>query len=141
MSRTTPFPIAYSLRSTGSSSFVGSISRALKKAGSGLPLVLGLVLSLTACKTGHSGTVPEFAAGAPVELHVLTSGGFTAAFEALSQEYEAQSGDEIMTAYGPSMGDTPNALPARLARREPADVVILARSALDKLAEEGLVMA
>jgi molybdate transport system substrate-binding protein len=39
------------------------------------------------------------------------------------------------------MGETANAIPQRLARKEPADVVILARSSLDKLAANGLVVA
>jgi molybdate transport system substrate-binding protein len=37
------------------------------------------------------------------------------------------------------MGSTPQAIPARLARREKADVVILAREALDRLAASGQV--
>lgn len=133
-------PLAYSARPTGLMPFVGALGQSLRNAGSKLPIVLGLVLALTACKTGNSGPVSGSAAGSAVELHVLTSGGFTAAFNALSEEYEAQSKAEIMTAYGPSMGETANAIPARLNRREPADVVILARGALDKLAEQGLVL-
>lgn len=68
------------------------------------------------------------------ELHVFTSGGFTAAFEELARQYERDTGVHIVTEHGPSMGDTPQAIPNRLARHEPADVVILARSGLDKLA-------
>ncbi|WP_242417348.1 substrate-binding domain-containing protein [Sphingomonas panni] len=70
----------------------------------------------------------------PRELHVITSGGFTAAFEALAKQYERDTGGHIVTEHGPSMGDTPQAIPNRLARREAADVVILARGGLDKLA-------
>ncbi len=73
------------------------------------------------------------------ELHVVTSGGFTAAFEALAKQYERDTGVHIVTEHGPSMGDTPQAIPNRLARHEDADVVILARNGLDKLAQAGTV--
>jgi len=75
------------------------------------------------------------------ELHVLTSGGFAAAFRALAVKYEAKTGVHIAIAYGPSMGDTAGAIPARLQRGEPADLVILARSSLDRLAASGMVRA
>lgn len=75
------------------------------------------------------------------ELHVVTSGGFTTAFAALAKQYERETGVHIVTAHGPSMGNTPQAIPARLARHEDADVVILARSGVDKLARAGTVTA
>lgn len=80
------------------------------------------------------------AAGSPAGLTVFTSGGFNAAFDALAASYRRTTGTPITIAHGPSMGETPNAIPARLARREPADVVILARSGLDKLVTAGAVV-
>lgn len=74
------------------------------------------------------------------ELRVFTSGGFTAAFTALADQYERDTGVHIVTERGPSMGETPQAIPNRLARHEPADVVILARSGLDKLADQQAVL-
>jgi molybdate transport system substrate-binding protein len=76
----------------------------------------------------------------PTELHVITSGGFTAAFNQLSHLYTARTGIRVTTVLGPSMGETPYAIPSRLARREPADLVILARPALDRLAAQGTVV-
>lgn len=73
------------------------------------------------------------------ELHVVTSGGFNAAFEALADRYRRDTGIRIVTEHGPSMGETPQAIPQRLARHEDADVVILARSGLDRLAAQQLV--
>lgn len=73
------------------------------------------------------------------ELHVVTSGGFTAAFAALARQYERETGVRIVTRHGPSMGETPQAIPKRLERHETADVVILARGGLDKLAQQSLV--
>jgi molybdate transport system substrate-binding protein len=95
---------------------------------------------LAGCQTGDTiaaSAVPSTPAGA---LHVLTSGGFTAAFDALTPQVQRDTGVRITAAYGPSMGTTANAIPQRLARREPADVVILARSALDRLAADGSVV-
>lgn len=102
------------------------------RAASGLSILAALLLS--ACQT-----LPNKAVAAPDQLHVLTSGGFSAAFDSLAAQYSAETGTRIVTGHGPSMGDTLNAIPARLSRQEPADVVILARSALDKLAAAGQV--
>lgn len=90
------------------------------------------------------GTAPA-TAGEPTpaqtrELRVFTSGGFTAAFTALAARYERETGVHIVIEHGPSMGETPQAIPNRLARHEPADVVILARSGLDKLAAQQAVV-
>ena len=54
------------------------------------------------------------------ELNVMNSGGFTAAYKALQPKYEAASGNTLTTAWGPSMGKAPEAIPNRLARGEPA---------------------
>jgi molybdate transport system substrate-binding protein len=43
----------------------------------------------------------------------------------------------VITAYGPSMGTTVNAIPVRLERGEPADVLILVGYALDDLVKQG----
>jgi hypothetical protein len=54
--------------------------------------------------------------------------------------FEAQTGNTLKTAWGPSMGNAPEAIPNRLARGEPADVVIMVGYALDKLIKEGKVI-
>ena len=71
------------------------------------------------------------------DLHVVSSGGFAQAYKDLSGPYEQASGDHLVSAWGPSMGATKNAIPARLARGEPIDVVIMVGDALDKLMAEG----
>jgi len=73
------------------------------------------------------------------EIHVMISGAFSEAYKALVPAYERHAGDRILSAYGPSMGETWEALPNRLMRGEPADVVILARTALDGLVKQGKV--
>lgn len=73
------------------------------------------------------------------EIHVVTSGGFTAAYLELVPQYEAATHNKLATEFGPSMGTTHNAIPVRLARGEAIDVVILAAPALDNLIKEGKV--
>lgn len=73
-------------------------------------------------------------------IHVMTSGGFTAAYNELTPDYEKTSGRKVQTAYGASMGAASDSIPSRLARGEPADVVILARPALDALVKDGKVV-
>lgn len=72
-------------------------------------------------------------------LNVMTSGGFTAAYERLGPEYAVSSGDTLNTILGPSMGKAPEAIPNRLERGEPADVVIMVGYALDELIKQGKV--
>ncbi|WP_440531777.1 substrate-binding domain-containing protein [Variovorax sp. YR566] len=74
------------------------------------------------------------------DIHVMTSGGFTAAYNDLRPEFERSSGRTVKTAYGASMGNADDSIPSRLARNEPADVVILARPALDALVAQGKVV-
>lgn len=73
------------------------------------------------------------------ELNVMTSGGFTAAYQQLAPGYTAASGDTVQTILGPSMGKAPEAIPNRLARGEHADVVIMVGYALDDLIKQGKV--
>jgi molybdate transport system substrate-binding protein len=74
------------------------------------------------------------------QIHVMISGAFSEAYKALVPAYEQQTGDQILSAYGSSMGDTREAIPNRLLRGEPADLVILARTALDTLVNQGKVV-
>lgn len=71
------------------------------------------------------------------DIHVMISGGFSAAYNALVPEFEKATGNKVITAYGPSMGTTVNAIPVRLGRGEPADVLILVGYALDDLIKHG----
>jgi molybdate transport system substrate-binding protein len=75
------------------------------------------------------------------EVHVMISGGLSAAYNALVPEFEKATGNKVVTAYGPSMGTTVNAIPARLSRGEPADVLILVGYALDDLIKQGKAVA
>ncbi|WP_194791907.1 substrate-binding domain-containing protein [Pseudomonas sp. UFMG81] len=75
------------------------------------------------------------------DLTVMTSGGFTAAYKRLGPQFAANSGNTLTTVLGPSMGKAPEAIPNRLQRGEPADVVIMVGYALDELIRQGKVAA
>jgi molybdate transport system substrate-binding protein len=75
------------------------------------------------------------------EVKVMNSGGFSAAYKALQPKFESASGHTLATAWGPSMGASPEAIPNRLARGESADVVIMVGYALDELIRKGVVVA
>ena len=70
-------------------------------------------------------------------IKVITSGGFTAAFDILGPLFEQATGIEIETQYGSSMGGGPTSIPVRLAEGEVADVLIFNDRAFDDLAAAG----
>lgn len=78
---------------------------------------------------------------AAAEVKVMISGGFSAAYKQLVPEFEKSTGNNVETAYGPSMGKTPQAIPNRMERGEPVDVVIMVGSALEGLIKKGKVKA
>ncbi|HTJ99942.1 MAG TPA: substrate-binding domain-containing protein [Bordetella sp.] len=80
-----------------------------------------------------------FAPVQAAELHVLISGGFSAAYEKLGEQFTAATGNTLVTEHGPSMGKSAEAIPNRLSRHEPADVVIMVGYALDDLVKQGQV--
>lgn len=99
-----------------------------------LPYLLSTAIAFIPAAFAHAATVP-----APVQLIVLSSGGIMGAFKAVTPDYEQRVGVKLQGEVAPSMGATPQAIPNRLARQEPADVVLMVGSALDKLIKEGKV--
>jgi molybdate transport system substrate-binding protein len=75
------------------------------------------------------------------EIKVMNSGGFSAAYRELAPQFEHATGHKLTTAWGPSMGDTPEAIPSRLRRGEPADVLIMVGYALGDMITQGKVVA
>lgn len=100
-----------------------------------------VVFLAAACQqpSDRAGADPATADGAR-ELRVITSGGFTAAYNKLAPDFEKMSGIKLVTAYGASSGGAPDSIPSRLSRGEEADVIILSRPSLDILAEQGYVL-
>src|SRR5436305_19379 len=78
-------------------------------------------------------------AASAADVHVMISAGFYGVYSELGPAFERTSGHHLVTTRGPSMGDSPEAIPARLARGEAADVVILDGAAADELGRRGLV--
>lgn len=83
---------------------------------------------------------PAYAHAAADDVVVMTSGAFTAAYLELGSAFERATGHRLTTATT-SMGTGADAIPARLARGEAADVIILPAEALDDLIEPSLVVA
>ena len=81
------------------------------------------------------------AAASAQDVHVVTSGGFTEAYKQLVPRFERETHIHVVSAFGASMGATPDAIPNRLKRGEPIDVIILAAPALDDLIKQGKVVA
>jgi molybdate transport system substrate-binding protein len=73
-------------------------------------------------------------------LKVMISSGFRAAYEELVPEFERKTGHTVVTAYGASMGNAPDAIPNRLQSGESADAVILATPALEELVKQHKVI-
>lgn len=73
------------------------------------------------------------------EIRVMISAGFFNVYRELGPAFEKQSGHKLVTTRGPSLGDSPEAIPARLARGEPADVLIMDGHGTDILEQRGLI--
>jgi molybdate transport system substrate-binding protein len=100
----------------------------------GAALGLALAGGLTALPAAAQEAGPK-----PCDISVMISGAFNASYQVIAPAFEAARGKTLCTAQGPSMGATPQAIPNRLARGEPADIVILARASLDDLVARGVV--
>jgi molybdate transport system substrate-binding protein len=78
-------------------------------------------------------------AACAADVHVMISAGFFKVYSELGPAFEKSSGHKLVTTRGPSMGDSPESIPTRLGRGEPADVVILDGGAADELGKRGMV--
>ncbi len=100
-------------------------------------LGLGAATLLAAC------AIAPAPAPAPrsAEIRVITSGAFTEAYKQLVPLFERESGHKVISSFGASMGNAPDAIPTRLARGEQFDIIILAGPALDGFIKEGKAVA
>jgi molybdate transport system substrate-binding protein len=98
-------------------------------------------ISFRALAFGIASALLLAGAASAAEVRVMISGGLTAAYKELVPEFERLTGNKVLTAFGPSMGTTVNAIPVRLERGEPADVLIMVGYALGDLAKQGKVVA
>ena len=86
-------------------------------------------------------TVLMAGAASAADVRVMISAGFYGVYSELGPAFERVSGHHLITTRGPSMGDSPEAIPTRLARGEVADVVILDGGIAEELGNKGLVRA
>jgi molybdate transport system substrate-binding protein len=99
-----------------------------------------LALLLVACRSAPDPAQPTAATGS-AKLDVMSSAGFAVAYLELVPEFERASGTKLTTSYGPSIGSAPDAIPSRLQRGEPVDVVVMASPGLGELIKQGKVAA
>jgi molybdate transport system substrate-binding protein len=72
------------------------------------------------------------------DIKVMISAGFFSVYKELGPAFEKSTGHKLITTRGPSVGDSPEAIPTRLARGEEADVVIMDGVGVDLLDQRGL---
>jgi molybdate transport system substrate-binding protein len=89
--------------------------------------------NLRALLLGLAGALLLSGAADAAEVRVMISNGPAAAFNALVPEFERQTGNKVLTSV--------NAIPVRLQRGEPADVLIMVGYALGDLTKQGKVVA
>jgi len=102
---------------------------------------LGCLCACGAPPAPDSGSAAMDAAAAERTIKVITSGGFTAAFEILAPLFEQATGIDIEIAHGSSMGGGPQSMPVRLARGEVADLLIFNDQAFADLDAAGHLRA
>src|SRR5690242_8764724 len=72
------------------------------------------------------------------DIRVMISAGFFQVYSQLGPAFEKSTGHKLITTRGPSVGDSPEAIPTRLTRGEDADVVIMDGHGVDILDQRGL---
>ncbi|MFL5068965.1 MAG: substrate-binding domain-containing protein, partial [Xanthobacteraceae bacterium] len=77
-------------------------------------------------------------AASAADIKVMISAGFFKVYSELGPAFETSSGHKLITTRGPSLGDSPEAIPTRLARGEAADVLIMDGHGTDILDQRGL---
>ena len=73
------------------------------------------------------------------DIQVMISAGFFKVYAELGPAFEKATGHKLVTTRGPSLGDSPEAIPTRLARGEHADVLIMDGHGTDILEARDMV--
>jgi molybdate transport system substrate-binding protein len=83
--------------------------------------------------------------GAPTasaaDIKVMISAGFFNVYKELGPAFEKATGHKLVTTRGPSLGDSPEAIPTRLGRGEQADVLIMDGAGADILEARDVIRA
>jgi len=80
---------------------------------------------------GHSGVSALASAAQAAEIKVMEFAGFAPAYRELAADFERKTGNTIDNAWARRWVIRPQAIPNRLARGEPVDVLIMVGEALD----------
>jgi molybdate transport system substrate-binding protein len=86
-------------------------------------------------------TILAASAATAADIKVMISAGFFNVYAELGPAFEKSTGHKLITTRGPSLGDSPEAIPTRLARGEQADVVIMDGAGADILETRDLISA
>jgi molybdate transport system substrate-binding protein len=78
-------------------------------------------------------------AASAAEVRVMISAGFYGVYAELGPAFERATGHKLVTTRGPSVGDSPEAVPTRLSRGEAADVLIIDGRGADDLVKRGFI--
>jgi molybdate transport system substrate-binding protein len=80
-------------------------------------------------------------AASAADIKVMISAGFFNVYTELGPAFEKSTGHKLVTTRGPSLGDSPEAIPTRLARGEQADVLIMDGAGADILEARDMIRA
>src|SRR3954454_19129685 len=86
-------------------------------------------------------TIVVASGASAADVKVMISAGFFSVYKELGPAFEKSSGHRLVPTRGPSVGDSPEAIPARLGRGEEADVVIMDGVGVDLLEQRQLARA
>jgi len=105
-----------------------------------LTVLASIAAFVVACSAPSDDVGSPGEPGSQPTLQVITSGGFSAAYDLLAPRFEAETGIQLSTARGASSGGASDSIPVRLERGETFDVIILSRPSLDQLTMAGFVL-
>ena len=91
-----------------------------------------------ACLFAFLATIVLAPGAIAADVKVMISAGFFSVYKELGPAFENSTGHKLVTTRGPSIGDSPEAIPTRLSRGEEADVVIMDGVGVDLLDQRDL---
>jgi molybdate transport system substrate-binding protein len=101
-------------------------------------MVMRIAPHVRAFVAGAAATLLLCTVATAADIRVMISAGFFSVYKELGPAFEKSTGHKLVTTRGPSIGDSPEAIPTRLARGEEADVVIMDGVGVDLLDQRDL---
>lgn len=72
-------------------------------------------------------------------LIIFCSGGLMSTLQSIAKQYKTTTGVQLIIKTAPSMGNTPQSIPSRLAKKESVDVLVLVSDALTPLEQKNWI--